>query len=717
MKLNLELSHDAEYIGDVQENRVGIDKSNLDFITTLLTSNLYSKPLESFLRETVANAYDSHIEAGTNEHILLLIEDSGYSTYTISIRDYGTGVSPERFEQIYKNIGSSTKRESNDYIGMFGIGRFSCLSCADVANITSYYNGRKYSYVMYKNGGGINIDRISETEGDFKNGLEVSIKKYVFRTQEFEEAINALCLFDKLYVSYKGSNGSLKDYVSKFNTRSLTDFKTFSKCSLLSPYQNYYRVGNVLYSANNDANNDLNTENGLIISLPIGTVDITPNREALQYTDYTIRTIKQRTTAVRQELQDMVNADLNGDMSLYKFFQWFCDNRYFIVKTNDIEIDISKDDVKADVSHLTMGGKQIPENFDKFLNTIKYRGIEKSLVHKTVKNSTYGRRLLGTSIKNLVLHKYKLVNKLDKVTKQVTWLYFLNNKQSDVNVVLIHEGLERFKGDVVNYAEKEEFSKDKSLIKEYVDFLFENISIDTISNDSIPQSFIEAYRQEQRNKRKTVDTSKVPIRRYCFGGYRQEYLDNLPNEGLVIYTSHVQEDSALRELSELLDGRGEQVAGIITVRNEFLNLFANNRRFITLENFMFLRNKLLSKLVTAKIIYDYFYKLETVHLIKKHNIPLWKEYRKKYLKEENSFSYGHASNTTIRSIIDYYKGKGWINQYDIDYFTLNKEEIEAVKDWERMKENKFEIIQMIALKKFGRKPKIGLLPVKVKTQV
>lgn len=120
MIVNNQVSHEAEYIGDIQENRVGIDKANIDFITTLLTSNLYSKPLESFLRETIANAYDSHLEAGTDKNIILLFEGKNEYSYTVSIRDYGTGVSPERFEKIYRNIGSSTKRESNDFIGMFG---------------------------------------------------------------------------------------------------------------------------------------------------------------------------------------------------------------------------------------------------------------------------------------------------------------------------------------------------------------------------------------------------------------------------------------------------------------------------------------------------------------------------------------------------------------------------------------------------------------------
>lgn len=120
MKVEINNIQNVEMIGDIKENKVTIDTKNVEFITHILSSNLYSNPMRSFLREIISNAYDSHKEANNPDPIIL---DIGYDNDQIYIRiqDFGTGLGKERFASIYRFIGSSTKRESNDYIGSFGI--------------------------------------------------------------------------------------------------------------------------------------------------------------------------------------------------------------------------------------------------------------------------------------------------------------------------------------------------------------------------------------------------------------------------------------------------------------------------------------------------------------------------------------------------------------------------------------------------------------------
>ena len=704
MILNTELSHDAEYLGDVQENRVGIDKSNLDFITTLLTSNLYSKPLESFFRETVANAYDSHVEAGTNEHILILIQDTNqYKTYRISIRDYGTGVSPERFDKIYKNIGSSTKRQSNDFIGMFGIGRFSCLSCADVAHITSYYNGKKYSYVMYKNGGGINIDQLSVTEGDFKNGLEVSIEKYIYNNNDLVKAIRGLCLFDRLHISYKGNNSTISSKVADFNDRKITHFNTFSRCSLLQG-SNFFKVGNVIYDCDKDW---LNTNDSLIIDLPIGSVDITPNREALQFTDFTNNNIKARIAAVKQELQDIVNSRINGNMTLSKFCGSFVFPSSYVIVEKDEQISIDRDDVQVDFSPITLDGEKLPEGYVKFLNSAKYLGIDKTFIHKVINNSYRNKRAFYQTFKDLILDRFDLIDKADKVTKQVTSQYTIENI-TNTTVILVYGGLDSFKNSIEDYVTGDLDKSDNVNVRECIDFTFRRIPIKVMSNDSVPYSYVEAYKAEQRNKRKKVDTGEVPMRAYHTYGYNIEHLSDLPNKGLVVYSTHTQDDSTLKHISDLVS-HTSGLARVITVKSEYIKLLEGNKRFMTVENFMFLRNSMLSKIVTARVIKRNFYEISSKYNISFIEMPIYREFAKKYKEQIECLNHWGYSETKT-SIFRYYESKGWVNQCDIAYFSLTEKEAKSYKGWMDLEEHRYDIVRQIAYKKYGRLPRIGLTP-------
>ena len=285
-----------QVIGDITEFKTSIDPKNLEFITTLLSSNLYSAPERSFIREIVSNAWDSQVEAGTTDiPIIIKITESenrnSYPRFTgygdITIRDFGTGLSPERFNEVYRNIGSSTKRESNAYHGAFGIGHLSGFSCSNTMYITSYYNGTCYEYIGIKDADTIVYTLVSTSPTIEKNGLEVTLKNVYL--PKYRNSLKYIWFFPNVFI--EDNNTNFKS--ASINSIKIKKYNNFWVSSV--EVEDKLLLGNVLYPLNStELGSKLNYNlshffgrikySGIVLKFDIGELSVRPNRVSIIYT-------------------------------------------------------------------------------------------------------------------------------------------------------------------------------------------------------------------------------------------------------------------------------------------------------------------------------------------------------------------------------------------------------------------------------------------------
>lgn len=404
---------DVEVVGDIKEFKTSIDPKNLEFITTLLSSNLYSDPEQSFIREIVSNAWDSHVEAGTTDTPVIVRFSNSYNGKNITIRDYGTGLSPERFNEVYRNIGSSTKRDSNDYIGCFGIGHLSPFACTNTVYITSYYNGIAYYYVGSKSSNQITYHQLDERPTTEKNGVEVTLKN-VGNIIPFDKALQFIVFFPNVYID--GANSA-----DKINSAKLKRFKNFAAASI--PIEHKLLLGNVLYPCNKyhlsyDAQQFINklTNTGIVVKFDVGEINITPNRESIIYNSDTIKKIEDRIKEAKEELDSIIDAKLTKD---YDHIE-----EYFETVGNTISYDPIEDTLKP----YNFGYRVIPASMTS--TSITYRGVD-------LRDDIDGLRTIYSTI----LPNFRAVVYLDKLyNKRLPWDVRKNNILSCKKVLILNKG-------------------------------------------------------------------------------------------------------------------------------------------------------------------------------------------------------------------------------------------------------------------------------------
>ena len=287
--------------GNFNSIEAGIDKDSMKFVFEMLSKNLYSNPIGSIVRELTSNCFDSHKEANVDKAVVINFKTDEEGDF-ISFQDFGVGLSTDRIQNVYMNYFSSTKRESNDQIGGFGLGSKTPLSYTDYFYINTNYAGIKYQYLFSKGELTPTLDLLDESKTEEGNGTEIKIyiKNSNDRNKFRNELISQLCYFDNVYFNNWGIDNDYKIYETEtFKYRNQDQYND----------EMHLILGKVAYPINWNELNIKQVRVPVGIKFEIGQLQVTPNRESLRYTDEAKVLIRDKIEEVVKELKDLYKDD------------------------------------------------------------------------------------------------------------------------------------------------------------------------------------------------------------------------------------------------------------------------------------------------------------------------------------------------------------------------------------------------------------------------
>lgn len=325
-KMKVNITETVETTTNSDSTRMTFDENSHIFLIDVLT-NLYSNPELAVLREYTSNGLDSHTASGQTLPVELTMPTIDNPTFVV--KDYGLGMSRQELDEIYSRYGASTKRDSNTQIGGFGLGAKSALTITSSFTITSVKDGEKNIVVVAKDDDGVgSLNYLITEKTDEPNGVEVAIP--VRNISKFnEESINFFLGIDTNAILVNGERIENSLYNSEKWTQ-IGDFGWFDEKNLMSSNQysgRYYgrqearvKVGPAIYTLDNNTGNLFERYNSLIstnahnivINLPIGSVDLTPSREGLRYSDKTVTAIKTAIENYEAALRKVVSGILES---------------------------------------------------------------------------------------------------------------------------------------------------------------------------------------------------------------------------------------------------------------------------------------------------------------------------------------------------------------------------------------------------------------------
>ena len=516
MELNQIIDVETESINIDHSIDFSFDDASMALMFKSFTDSLYSNKIGSIVREITSNAIDANALSNSEIPVKITITSSDPLLDTkgkISFKDYGPGISPDLMKDTYSKYFASTKRNTNEQIGGWGIGAKTPLSYTNNFLLFTNFDGIEYTYLISRGEIAPQINLINQIPST-NVGTEVVIEfiKHYDESEFVKELTNQLKYFDNIdYENCEISNDYKLYHYENFVIRRQND-SVYRKDKL------EISLGKVCYPLNMPSSDTLKSyldkvdfdENSIYykivtkegyslnnnlekfpaaLKFEIGDLDVTLSRESLEYTEKTQIAILNKLHKFIEECDKIrnTNKDTIDDFDTLLEVDSTTKNYLRLPNEEIFKLNFFQNNLKIIFTPFN-------RSFD--LSDLNYN-FSGTLVQGTIKTSKYHR--VNSYIRNFV--KGKFYRKIDNSN---TICIYYNSAITATKIEYLKE-LHNVKNILFVKVENNNLnnSNEVDLLEEYV-----LTKIDDLNSLEIPKDWLINYKAKTK---KQIDTRPIRL--------------------------------------------------------------------------------------------------------------------------------------------------------------------------------------------------------------
>lgn len=273
----------------------------------ILIDGIYSDKIGAVVRELSTNAWDAHVERGNPEVPFEITLPSALSP-VFRVRDFGVAMDHEMIMERYTTLFDSTKDDSNEVVGMLGIGSKSPFAYASTFGLRSILGGVVNSYTVHLGEDGVpRISHVQDHEPTNEpQGFEVTV---AVQQNDFRRFVAA---FNKVLLGFVGRTLPIVKGTTVPKVETVLTGDGWVMVNSDFPYDNAVsiRQGCVVYpTAGHHAGS---TSTRILIDVPIGSCSVATSRESLAWDSSTMDFVAKLQSAAIRDITAKVLATVTA---------------------------------------------------------------------------------------------------------------------------------------------------------------------------------------------------------------------------------------------------------------------------------------------------------------------------------------------------------------------------------------------------------------------